>query len=302
MANSKTVGVVTVTFNSGAVIEGFVASLLMQTHQDFILYVIDNASSDDTLEKLARYHVPHMQVIPNRENKGVAAANNQGIQALLQVGCELVLLINNDTVFEPRLLAKLIADMDAHDCDMIVPKILYYDAPTLIWFAGGYFSRWRAYATLHYGKHEPDRGQFDTARWIDYAPTCCMLIRKAVFQRIGLMDEAYFVYFDDADFCFRAKRAGLRMLYSPSAVLLHKESSLTGGVQSPFALHFSARNKLYFLKKNLGSVWMMWALLYQVYLALRLLTKRDSLQTFKLRQQSFCEGVQLNAKGVSCRP
>ena len=294
MADPK-VGVVTVTFNSGTVIDGFMRSLLAQTHQDFVLYVIDNASADDTLAKLACYRDPRIQVLANGENKGVAAANNQGIRASLRAGCELVWLINNDTEFEPRLLEVLVGGLAAHSCDLIVPKIMYYDVPNRIWFAGGHFSRWRAYATLHYGKQEVDRGQFDVARWVDYAPTCCMLIRRRVFEQIGLMDETYFVYFDDADFCFRARQAGLRMLYCPSAVLLHKESSLTGGAQSPFALRFSARNKLYFLKKNLGPIWLLWAAVYQVYLLGRLVIGRDSWQAFKLRQQSFCAGVRLKA-------
>lgn len=296
MVESKTVGVVTVTYNSAAVLEGFMRSMVAQTYQDFFLYIIDNASQDNTLANLMAYQDQRIQIIPNRENKGVAAANNQGIEASLQAGCEFVLLLNNDTEFEPRLLETLVAEMDVHHCDMLTPKIMYYDTPGRLWFAGGYFSRWRAYATLHYGKGELDRGQFDVAHSIEYAPTCCMLVRKTVFERIGLMDETYFVYFDDADFCFRARRAGLKIWYSPKPVLLHKESSLTGGKQSAFALRFSARNKLYFLKKNLGSIWVLWALLYQIYLIGRLIVGKDSLQAFNLRQKSFFAGLRLPAR------
>ncbi len=296
MADSKTVGVVTVTYNSQPVLDGFMRSMLAQTYPDFALYVIDNASQDNTLADLAGYQDPRIQIIPNHENKGVAAANNQGIQASLQSGCDFVLLLNNDTEFAPRLLETLVAEMDVRQCDMLTPKIMYYDRPECLWFAGGHFSRWRAYATLHDGKGELDRGQFDVAHSIEYAPTCCLLIRKTVFERIGLMDETYFVYFDDADFCFRARRAGLKMWYSPSAVLLHKESSLTGGVQSAFALRFSARNKLYFLKKNLGSIWLLWAMLYQIYLIGRLIFGKDSLRAFNLRQGSFFAGLRLAVK------
>jgi GT2 family glycosyltransferase len=293
MADSHKVGVVTVTFNSGAMLDGFMRSLLAQSYDDFVLYVIDNASSDDTLEKLAAYRDPRVHVIANRDNRGVAAANNQGIRASLESGCSSVWLINNDTEFDSGLLATLAAELEARPCDMIVPKIMYYDPPDRVWFAGGYFSRWRAYAALHRGKHELDRGQFDAPGWIEYAPTCCLLVRRRVFEQTGLMDETYFIYFDDADFCFRAKRAGLRIWYHPGGVLRHKESSLTGGTQSPFVLRLSARNKLYFLKKNLGPVWLVWAALYQVYLVGRLLAGRDSTTAFRLRQQSFVEGVRL---------
>lgn len=299
MTESGRIGVVTVTFNSAPFIDGFMRSLLTQTYLDMMLYVIDNASKDNTLEKLAGYSSPRIHVIANLDNRGVAAANNQGIQAAREASCQWICLINNDTEFEPHLLETLVAEMTAHGSDMIVPKIMYYDDPQRIWCAGGHFSPWRAYASLHYGQREIDRGQFDAPRWIDYAPTCCMLIRQTVFERIGLMDEIYFVYFDDADFCFRARQAGLRLLYAPKAVLLHKESSLTGGAHSAFALRFSARNKLYFLKKNIGPVWWWWAALYQGYLALRLLGRRDSLEAYRLRQQSFREGIRLNRAGAS---
>jgi len=285
-----------VTYNSESVLRGFMRSMLAQTSPAFVLYVIDNASQDRTLAELAKYQDPRIQLVFNRENKGVAAANNQGITAALHSGCDFVLLLNNDTEFEPRLLEVLVAEMESSQCDILAPKIMYYDAPQRLWFAGGHFSRSRAYATVHEGQGALDHGQFDVAHSIEYAPTCCMLIRKAVFERVGLMDEIYFVYFDDADFCFRSRQAGLKMWYSPNAVLLHKESSLTGGVHSDFALRFSARNKLYFLKKNLGPSWLLWAMIYQIYLIGRLLVGKDSLHAFNLRQRSYFAGLQLAAR------
>ncbi len=299
MASSATVGIVTVTYNSANVLAGFMASLLAQTWPDWKLYAIDNASSDQTPALLAQYVDARVSVTLNRENVGVAAGNNQGIRSALAAGCAYIWLINNDTEFGPELLQNLVRQSAAQPCDIVTPKIMYYAPPHRIWAAGGYFSRWRAYASLHYGQGEQDLGQYDTPRWIDFAPTCCLLINARVFDRIGLMDETYFVYFDDADFCFRAKRAGLRMLYWPQAVLSHKESSLTGGRKSEFALRFSARNKLYFLKKNLGPVWLGWAALYQIYLLLRIITGRDSIADFKLRQRSFLEGLKLKvSRGV----
>jgi GT2 family glycosyltransferase len=291
-------GVVTVTFNSSKVIAGFMDSLLSQTHQEFLLYVIDNASSDDTLEKLDHCLDQRVVVMGNQDNLGVAAGNNQGITAALAAGCQSVLLINNDTEFAPDLLEKLLTGLEEQRCDMIVPKIMYHDRPHVIWAAGGYFSRWRAYATLHYGQGQYDSGQYDVPRRIDYAPTCCLLIRRSVFDLIGLMDETYFVYFDDADFCWRARRAALSLFYYPQARLLHRESSATGGVKSRFTARYSARNKVYFLRKNLSIwQWPLWAAFYEVYLLGRLILGEDGPDSFRVKQRSFRAGLSL--KGAS---
>ena len=97
MDSSRKIGVVTVTYNSGAVIRDFVESLLKQTHRDFLLYVIDNASTDDTVALFADYPAPRIVVVRNPSNVGVAEGNNLGIRAALRDGCTSVLLINNDT-------------------------------------------------------------------------------------------------------------------------------------------------------------------------------------------------------------
>ena len=104
MTDPHKLGVVTVTYNSGKVIDGFLTSLLRQTHGNFILYVIDNASADRTLEQIAACGDRRIRVIANPDNRGIAEANNQGTQAALAAGCGLVLLMNNDTEFDAGLL------------------------------------------------------------------------------------------------------------------------------------------------------------------------------------------------------
>ena len=130
------VGVVTVTYNSGKVIDEFLKSLLAQTHVDFILYAVDNASSDDTLTRLSSFP-DWVVVVPNQQNLGFAGGTNIGIHAALEAGCQSVLVINNDTAFEPQLIEKLVAGLSEHSCHMTVPKILFYDHPDKIWAAGG---------------------------------------------------------------------------------------------------------------------------------------------------------------------
>lgn len=294
MADDARIGAVTVTYNSSQVIDGFLASMLRQTHSNFILYVVDNASSDETLARVARYKDSRISFIPNQRNLGIAEGNNQGTEAALGAGCELILFINNDTEFDPCLLGKLVLGLKEHGCDMIAPKILFHDNQELLWSAGGGFSPLKGYAGYHYGLGQVDRGQFDAARVVDHAPACCLLVRKEVFARIGLMDSRYFVYLDDTDFCYRAKRAGLRLFYLPSARLLHKASSLTGGPESDFSVRYRTRNQIYFMLKHLG----LWRGLYylpafQIFLVLKLIFREIDLSGFFLREKAFAEGLRV---------
>jgi GT2 family glycosyltransferase len=288
------VGVVTVTFNSGLVLRGFMDSLLKQTHTEFLLYVVDNASSDDTLRQLAEYQDARIKVIPREVNLGVAQGNNTGIRAALSAGCTAVLLINNDTVFESDMLSKLYGGLDQYKCEMTLPKILYFDDPRKIWCAGGQFNRLRGYAAVHYGEDQPDTGGFDAARQVEYAPTCCILINKTAFSLIGLMDEKYFVYADDADFCYRAKKAGLKLYYLPTARLMHKVSSLTGGALSDFTVRFATRNRIYFMLKNLG-VWrsLLYLPAFQIHLWVSLIFRVIDGRGFLFRQKAFFEGLRM---------
>ena len=255
MTNSKIaqgtkIGVVTVTYNSEHVIREFLDSLRTQTHTNFELYVVDNNSKDKTLEIVRQHSGLPIAVIANRENLGVAEGNNQGIRAALADDCECVLLLNNDTTFSEGLLSELYAGLDRFKCDMTTCKMYFHDFPHRIWCAGGRFRPLLGYENLHDGEGEEDAGQFDEPRRITYTPTCCLMVRRSVFDQIGLMDSRYFVYADDADFLYRCLRRGIALWYIPEARLWHKVSSLTGNM-SDFMVRYSTRNRIYFVRKHL---------------------------------------------------
>ena len=287
------IGVVTVTYNSSDVITEFMECLVRQTHQDYVLYVVDNASNDDTLQKLAPHtHQLSMVIIDNDKNIGVAAGNNQGIKQALADSCTHVLLINNDIEFEPELFSKLLTGMLASGCDMLVPKMMYHDQPQKIWFAGGHFDNVKTYVNIHEGYQEIDCGQYDEPRVIEYAPTCCMLIKPEVFKKVGMMDEKYFVYYDDTDFCIRALQLNQVLYFYPAATLTHKVSSLTGGGESDFAIKYYMRNKVYFIRKHISfpASFAFIAITQCKLLLDGLLGKCDK---YKLKQQAFWEGLRL---------
>ena len=290
MGSSAGVGVVTVTYNSAAVIRDFMESLLKQSDQSFVLYVVDNASSDDTLALLSEYSDPRIVIIRNPANVGVAEGNNIGIRAALSDGCASVLLINNDTVFGPDLISKLQEGLGKYRCQMIVPKILYFDPPDKIWSAGGAFSRLRG-RSRHLGFGQKDNGQFDQPREVEYSPTCCMLIRREVFERIGIMDPKYFVYFDDADFCLRAHRASVKLVYFPGTHLYHKVSSLIGH-RSELSLRYVTRNHVYYVLKNYRFPQLLYYLpVCQAHILVRCWFAKNMAKGFLIAQKAFWEGI-----------
>jgi GT2 family glycosyltransferase len=301
--STSRIGVVTVTYNSAQVIDGFMTSLLRQSYSSFMLYVIDNASSDQTLQLIDRYPDSRIRIVARRRNLGIAEGNNQGIAAALADGCDSVLLINNDTEFGPLLIEQLAAGLSQYGCDMVAPKIVVFGDEATIWSAGGGFNPIKGYAGFHFGLNQRDRGQFDVTRKVDHAPACCLLVRKEVFARIGRMDDRYFVYLDDTDFCFRAKLAGLTLIYLPSAKLLHKVSTLTGGPDSEFSVRYRTRNQIYFMLKHFGLRRALYYLpAFQIYQLSKLLFRKIDLPGFVLREKAFVEGIRVWRQSLSVRP
>ncbi len=291
MNSSNKIGVVTVTFNSGHVLEQFLHSLASQTYGDFLVYAVDSGSQDNTIELLKAWADDRLRVIPNSINVGVAEGDNQGIRAALSDGCDYVLLLNNDVEFEPETFANLVTELNALDCDLLAPKILYQDG-IHVCSAGGYFSVLKGYLGSQTGYREIDCGQYDLPRRIRNASGCCLLARSQIFNKIGMMDVKYFVYHEDADFLFRAWRAGLTMFYTPRVRIFHKVSSLTGGPKSPFSIRYNARGHVYFMLKNLG---VMRCLFYLPALQLRMLIKlmlhTINWNEYIIRQHAFFEGI-----------
>lgn len=248
------VGVVTVLYQSDDVLEDFFASLQVQEDVTLKLYVIDNSATDSgsvMAKTLGERSGIDTEIVFNNANAGVARGNNQGIAMALGEGCEYVLLANNDVEFrDPATISKLVEPLSHGESFASIPKIFYHGT-NRIWCAGGSFSPLKA-ITTHVGDGDEDQGQFDLPTFTEYAPTCFMMLHHSVFARVGMMDEKYFVYYDDADFVWRMNHQNIHLLYVPTSQVAHKVSFSTGGGESPFSLFYCTRNRLYFSRKNLG--------------------------------------------------
>ncbi len=244
--NAK-IGIIIVNYNGEKYTNDCIKSVLKSSYQNYLVIVVDNASTDNSVRLLEEFN-NKIVIIKNNVNLGFSGANNIGIKYALENECEYVLLLNNDTEIDKNLIKNMVDASIKNNNAIISPKIYYYYEPNKIWSAGGGLN-WKKGLSFHYGFNEIDRGQFDVRKEIDFATGCCILIHKSVFDKIGFLAEEYFLYFEDTDFCVRAKRAGIKIIYEPSARLWHKVSSTTGGEESLITLYYGNRNRLYFNDK-----------------------------------------------------
>ncbi len=221
--------VVVLTWNGRDLTLDCLRSLEAVTTPNVRTMVVDNASSDGTVEAIRARYGARVDVVANASNLGYAGGNNVGIKKALDDGARFVLLLNNDTTVAPTFVDELVrAARESDAVGIAAPKIYYAQPPNRIWYAGGVISLWKGTAR-HIGIREVDRGQHDRARDVDYASGCALLARREVFERVGFLDEGYRAYFEDADLCVRAARAGYRIRYVPAAQVWHRISASTGG-------------------------------------------------------------------------
>ncbi|MCI8454776.1 MAG: glycosyltransferase family 2 protein [Lachnospiraceae bacterium] len=208
-----------------------------------ILFVDNASAADETAAIRERY--PGVITFRNESNGGFSAGNNVGIQYALDNRYGYVLLLNNDTVAAPNMIRLLKGYCD--EKTVSAPKILYFTQPDTIWYGGGRINR-RTGAAKHSNINRKDTG--DTkVKEVTFATGCCMMIKADVFEKIGLLEEDYFMYYEDTDFCTRLAMNGIKIKYVPEARLWHKIGRSAGGSGSPFATYYVTRNRLNYVKK-----------------------------------------------------
>lgn len=253
--NQRALALVTVLYHSNDVLDDFFDSLAKQTTCPYKIFIIDNSSTDSS-KIVCQQYIEKLNIdaeyIFNDENVGVAKGNNIGIIRALEQGFEKILLLNNDITFGENIFYELLVLSSSSSEKLFIPKI-YYHGTNLLWMAGAHFKKWTS-LTPHRGDGEEDKGQYDKSDIVNYAPTCFMLIDASVFKDVGLMDEKYFVYYDDTDFIFRCVQMNHVIRYLPALKVKHKVSALTGGNTSLFSIYYANRNRLYFILKNLSGI------------------------------------------------
>lgn len=220
------------------------ASLTANTSARMHIIVLDNDSSDGSVDAI-REAFPNVEIIALRENRGYAGNNNVGIAAAVERGADWVFVLNEDTVIGPDCVQTLVAVGEGDPSIGIVgPLVYHHDEPDVIQSAGGGLSaRWEGF---HHGQNERDAAQFRAPHDVDWISGCGILVRRAVIERIGGIDERFFIYWEETEWCVRAREAGWRIVHVPAASMWHK------GVQrmyrpAPSVTYYATRNRFLLL-------------------------------------------------------
>lgn len=223
-------------------------------HPDFSVYMVDNGSADGSQSKLADFKSSTFgyQLIQNSANLGFAGGNNVGIKKALEDGAEFILLLNNDTIVSPNFLALLVSAANSDSAIGIVgPKIYFSEGITAvaglqrIWFGGGKLN-WLKTRGYHLDYDRTDtlsQSASDEILNTDYITGCCMLVKREAIEKIGLLSEDYFLYYEDVDWCLRVRQAGYKIAYVPGAFIWHKISR-SANAGSPQYVYYHSRNGL----------------------------------------------------------
>ncbi len=223
------------------------ASLACSSYPNHRIIVLDNASSDGSVAAIRDVY-PDVRVIELSENLGYAGNNNVGIQAAIESGARWIWVLNEDTVVAPDCISRLVAAAEADPHIGIVgPLVYHHNEPDVIQSAGGRLGgSWEA---LHVAQNETDRGQLAGPRDVDWISGCAILVRREVVEQCGMLDARFFYYWEEVEWCLRARRAGWHIVHVAAAKLWHK------GVQrdyrpKPSVAYYNTRNRLLMLAKH----------------------------------------------------
>ncbi|AYL95163.1 glycosyltransferase family 2 protein [Mucilaginibacter celer] len=240
------VSVITVNYNTDEVTAALLASLRNVTYPNLEVIVVDNASKVNC--DYLKTAFPEITFIQNEVNEGFAGGNNRGIE---KASGEIVFLLNNDTEVIPGFIEPVIELFKTdQSIGIISPKIRYYHLPGVIQYAGGEPINPFTARGKFIGTGQADRGQFQMPVKTQLGHGAAMAIRRTVFDKIGLLPENYFLYYEELDFCVHAQKAGFSIWYQPASLVLHKESMSVGKLSS-IKVYYQNRNRLLFIRRNI---------------------------------------------------
>lgn len=220
--------------------------------------VLDNGSSQPLNIKDQDFKRIRLHVIKSQVNLGFSGGHNLILKYALERGAQFILVLNNDTLAARGLLKNLLQILKNEDIGIASPKIYFSkgfefhkerykenELGKILWYAGGIMD-WRNLIGKHRGVDEVDWGQYEKAEETELATGACMLVKSEVIKKIGFFNEKYFLYYEDADFAMRTKRAGYKIFYQPKSILWHGNAESSGGSGSTLQDYYITRNRMLF--------------------------------------------------------
>lgn len=224
-----------------------------------LVIIVDNGSKKEFKFQNLKLEQSKVKTIRTEKNLGFTGGNNLGIKYALNQKSDYIMILNNDTILDKNIVDNLINCLEKnHDCGIVSPKIYFEkgfefhkdrykksELGRVIWYAGGKID-WNNIIGFHKGVDEVDNGQYEMAIETDFATGCCAMIKKEVFEKVGLLDEKYYLYYEDNDFSQKAKKAGFSIFFCPKGIMWHKNAGSVGGSGSNLQDYYITRNRLLF--------------------------------------------------------
>lgn len=225
-------------------------SLAQSTYENHREIVLDNGSSDGSVEVI-QAEMPQVRIIRLEKNLGYAGNNNVGIEAALEIGADWVFVLNEDTILDAHCIERLVSGVDGDPrVGVVGPLVYHHDEPQVIQSAGGRLDH--TWQSIHIGQNEPDLGQFPAPLRVDWITGCSVMFRRAVIEQVGMLDERFFYYWEEVDWCRRAAEAGWELMVIPGARLWHKGVS-RNYAPSANVTYYATRNRLLLMHKHHAS-------------------------------------------------
>jgi len=242
------VSIVILNWNQRDMTLACLASLKKINYPNCKIILVDNRSTDDSISAIKK-EFPDLKIIENRRNLGVAGGRNVGIKYIQQKGTDYLLFLDNDTIVHKDIITEMVKiGENDKKVGILTGKIYYYSQPNKIWSAGGSLSLYRCHISA-IGYNEMDKGQYDYIREVDHVAGCCLMIKKKVIDKIGILDQNFLEYFtEDTDWCLRAKKKGYKIMYVPKAIIWHHVIKKTS--VSKRYWYLKGRNLMWFMRKH----------------------------------------------------
>lgn len=223
-----------------------VESVLESDYPRLAVWVVDNGSDEDPTDPLGK-RFPSARVIRLAGNLGYSGGNNVALKLALNHAAQYVLLLNNDATVAPDTITRLVAAMETDPrIGMLTPRVFRYDQPAEVYWDGGRID-WATGSTPHSSADLPRSAAMLSSEWLD---GCCLFVRLASLHDVGLLDERYFLYCEDAEWTVRASRRGWLNAVVLDASARHKVSRSTGSILGPLASFYYARNRYLLLRTH----------------------------------------------------
>ena len=243
------ISIITLNYNQTDVTCAFLESTKKLRYSNYEILVCDMDSKVDPTKQILAGNYPNTRLLLRKENLGFAGGNNWGMR---QANGDFMFIVNNDTEVTDTLLNKLLQPfLEDETIGVTCPKIMFFDQPNVIQYAGFYPMNNYTGRVDTVGYMEEDKGQRNTSGPTHGAHGCAMLVKREVIEKVGMFPEKFFLYYEEWDWSARIMKAGYKIWYTADAVIYHKES-MSVGKSNPLKVYYHTRNRILYMRRNVG--------------------------------------------------